>query len=94
MLFPPLSRVSRVALHVMISKELIGDCLDIWYSARRLNLRGTREKSGTGETRAMREERERRDGQDGWELRVALFPPVSPVSLESGIGDCRRSVHE
>jgi len=25
---------------------------------------------------------------------VALFPPVSPVSLESGIGDCSRSVHE
>jgi hypothetical protein len=28
------------------------------------------------------------------ELRVALFPPVSPVSFESGIGDCSRSVHE
>jgi hypothetical protein len=27
-------------------------------------------------------------------LPVALFPPVSPVSLESGIGDCSRSVHE
>jgi hypothetical protein len=26
-------------------------------------------------------------------LAVALFPPVSPVSLESGIGDCSRSVH-
>jgi hypothetical protein len=25
---------------------------------------------------------------------VPLFPPVSPVSLESGIGDCSRSVHE
>ena len=27
------------------------------------------------------------------ELRVTLFPPVSPVSLESGIGDCSRNVH-
>src|SRR6267143_7196346 len=27
-------------------------------------------------------------------LPVALFPPVSPVSLESGIGDCSRSAHE
>ena len=27
-------------------------------------------------------------------LPVALFPPVSPVSLESGIGDCSRRVHE
>ena len=26
--------------------------------------------------------------------RVALFPPVSPVSLESGIGACSRNAHE
>lgn len=63
--------------------------------------------------RAMRDERERQDGRDGWEhrvrheptcddcgskfqkprtsnlesLSVALFPPVSPVALELGIGD-------
>ena len=47
-------RVERVALlasHSTISEELIGDCFDIWYSARRLNLRETLEtceKSGTG----------------------------------------------
>ena len=34
LLFPPVSHVTRVALHVMISKELIGERLDIWYSAR------------------------------------------------------------
>ena len=28
------------------------------------------------------------------ELRVSLFPPVSPVSLESGIIDCCSGVHE
>ena len=33
-------------------------------------------------------------GTSNPELRVALFPPVLPVSLESGIGDCSRSVHE
>jgi hypothetical protein len=41
--------------------------------------------------RDLREERERRDGQDGWKPRVAFFPPVS---LESGIGDGSRSVQE
>ena len=29
-----------------------------------------------------------------FELRAAPVSPVSPVSLESGIGDCSRSVHE
>ena len=32
------------------SKEVVGDCLGIWYSASRLDLRETREKSGTGES--------------------------------------------
>ena len=43
-----------------------------------------------------RDKREERDLRDVWALSlpVALFPPVSPVSLESGIGDCSRSVHE
>jgi len=46
------SRFSR-ATPRFCTKELIGDCLDIWYSARRLNLRETREKSGKGATGKM-----------------------------------------
>src|SRR6185295_13010770 len=41
--------------------------------------------------RDSRDLREKRDGQDGWGLRVGLFPPVSP---ERGTGDGSRSVHE
>jgi hypothetical protein len=54
--------------------------------------RETCEKSGTSETgeSSMSEVR----GFWNFELHVALFPPVSPVSLESGIRDCSRSVHE
>jgi hypothetical protein len=46
--------------------------------------------------RVARDKREERDLRDVWALflPVALFPPVSPVSLESGIGDCRRIAHE
>ena len=36
-----------------MTKELIGDCLDIWYSARRLNLRETRETCEKSETGKM-----------------------------------------
>ena len=37
-----------------------------------------------------------RDSRDvsALSLPVALFPPISPVSLESGIGDGSRSAHE
>jgi hypothetical protein len=40
--------------------------------------------------------REERDSHDVCALSMpfALFPPVSSVSLETGIGDCSRSVHE
>jgi hypothetical protein len=34
-------------------KEFIGDCLGIWYSARRLNLRETRETCEKSETGKM-----------------------------------------
>src|SRR6267143_3054578 len=45
------------------------------------------------DTRDWRERREARN-QGLHVAPVALFPPVSPVSLESGIGDCSRSAHE
>jgi len=66
------------------------------------------EWSATRAMRDERERRDGRDGRrfevrssrfpelrtPNFELRVALFPPVSPVSLESGIRDCSRCVHE
>ena len=42
--------------------------------------------------RGKREERDLRD-VSALSLPVALFPLVSPVSLESGIGDCNTSAH-
>jgi len=36
----------------------------------------------------------RRSARGALSLPVALFPPVSPVSLESGIGACSKSDHE
>jgi len=43
-----------------------------------------------------RDKREERDSRDvrALFLPVALFPPVSPVSLGSDIGDFSKSVHE
>ena len=45
---------------------------------------------------AARDKREERDLRDvlSLYLLVAPFPPVSPVSLEPGIGDCSKNAHE
>jgi hypothetical protein len=46
--------------------------------------------------RSVRDKREERDSRDVWALSlpVALFSPVSPISLESGIGGWSRSIRE
>ena len=47
------TRPSSRALSRILMKEFIGDCLGIWYSARRLNLRETRETCEKSETGKM-----------------------------------------
>ena len=48
--------------------------------------------AGRREASGGRERRDERDSRDmrALSLPVALFPPVSPVSLEWGLHECRR----